>query len=547
MLKTLRELKSFISEAKAANNDIAKHEGLYIKNLLIKLLDPNVLDAGLDAGAHGENVIKISDRKKLISNIKNYLLTYSSNGSKLKDELNKLDNLDNIDDISSIINKFTFDLKEEPKENAKNLNQIFADDCCKLYERSDNGVKEIDTKVQFNRICKDIIKGDGHVLNAQDREILAILAINSKYDDSFKLSEGDNINNEDIDKILKCVGEDPKSVKNDKRTYVINLIKTYKAQKQYFAKIADAMDPLNGIDKSEYKDYLPFYKPKYASKDELSTDWTGKNRTPKTDIISKNGKLAYSLKEDKSQFASGGFEESISNIKIAIKQSGKNIDEYKEILDNIDKLWDKGKNVNVSNEIKNNILLNLAKILKDKDICKQFYRISITGEHKYKDGSGAIANRLFCINRNDPSKSGTIDPDFMTESMSNALHDLIQKHENDNDGLLKSLKSFFSVSKKSSGTDKSSFLVLRASTPGEDMIQKCIKQYINKHDIYEPDDDDDSDKDDGKGNVNKKEEIIDKETGKKINTSVQHRTGPRGGHKYRYKKIDGKWSEWYYE
>ena len=237
-----------------------------------------------------------------------------------------------------------------------------------------------------------------------------------------------------------------------------------------------------------------------ASSAPISKVWKGKNKTPKTDLLSgKNHKISLK-KSGGSQLMSAGKEEAISTFEAAMSMYsiskegktaiGKMIDDIEENMNkmtskgtigSLEKLRDSGKTLSKDDKDRvtemeglqdtaKDLTKHLAKTFQDVEFKKYFCWEAATGETKFGKGSQAVSNLLVVFN-----ETGTIKDSLVLDSPKKA-------------GAVIAKANNFYVSFKSGGSESKPYLSVRTKKPSKkdfviDSFQHIVYDEVGKSGI----------------------------------------------------------------
>ena len=223
----------------------------------------------------------------------------------------------------------------------------------------------------------------------------------------------------------------------------------------------------------------------------LSKVWKGKNKTPKTDLLSRKKDKISLKKAGGSQLMSAGKEEAISTFEAAmsmysISKEGKTqvnsmIDDIQENMNKmstagtigeLEKLKDSGNRLSKDDKDRigemeglqdaaKDLDKRLAKTFEDIDFKKHFCWEAATGETKFGKGSEAVSNLLVVF-----QESGKIKNSLRLDSPDNA-------------GLIIAKQNKFYVSFKTGGSKSRPYLALRTKKPSKkDFIPESFADIV---------------------------------------------------------------------
>lgn len=223
----------------------------------------------------------------------------------------------------------------------------------------------------------------------------------------------------------------------------------------------------------------------------LSKVWKGKNKTPKTDLLSRKKDKISLKKAGGSQLMSAGKEEAISTFEAAmsmysISKEGKTkvnamIDDIQENMNkmstkgtigSLEKLRDSGNRLSKADKDRigemeglqdaaENLDKHLAKTFEDIDFKKHFCWEAATGETKFGKGSEAVSNLLVVF-----KDTGTIKNSLRLDSPDKA-------------GVIIAKQNKFYVSFKTGGAASKPYLALRTKKPSKkDFIPESFADIV---------------------------------------------------------------------
>jgi len=136
----------------------------------------------------------------------------------------------------------------------------------------------------------------------------------------------------------------------------------------------------------------------------LSSDWRGKNKTPKTDIIGNKSRISLKMAGG-SQYMSAGVDETISTFNASIRLMGEKVPkEIVNFIDDLEKKMGKLYYDGTVTDVKNNLMKKDQDKLtvKEKDIIKQYQQMELNHKELSNDLNKKIFNNstfktIFCF------------------------------------------------------------------------------------------------------------------------------------------------------